>query len=126
MTRGKLATQQKYVNGELACICCGKVIQDDSKSHSKTYCSNKCANKHRPLNDEGKFRLRFNVLLSKGVNITEQEKKSIKEMIKSVEYLALAHFLTGEEKYAAEAARCLRGFFLEEKTRMNPNLNYLS
>ncbi|NBR72315.1 MAG: hypothetical protein EBT75_09530 [Proteobacteria bacterium] len=46
------------------------------------------------------------------------------EMIHTVEYLALAYYMTGEEKYGAEAARFLRGFFLDEKTKMNPHLNY--
>jgi hypothetical protein len=45
-------------------------------------------------------------------------------MIHAVEYLALAYYVTGEEKYGAEAARFLRGFFLDTETKMNPHLNY--
>ncbi|TBN04831.1 alginate lyase [Hyunsoonleella flava] len=41
-----------------------------------------------------------------------------------VESLALAYYLTGEESYAAHAARCLRVWFIDSATRMNPHLKY--
>ena len=41
-----------------------------------------------------------------------------------VESLALAYYLTGEESYAAHAARCLRVWFTDPATRMNPHLKY--
>jgi len=52
------------------------------------------------------------------------DEQKLNDLVKSVEYLALAYSLNGNEKYAAEAGRYLRGFFLDEGTRMNPNLNY--
>lgn len=52
------------------------------------------------------------------------DEQKLNDLVKSVEYLALAYSLTGNEKYAGEAGRYLRGFFLGEGTRMNPNLNY--
>ncbi len=45
-------------------------------------------------------------------------------MAKTVETLALAYHFTGNETYAAHAAKCVRVWFLDPKTRMNPNLNY--
>lgn len=42
----------------------------------------------------------------------------------AVAALAAAWVLTGDEKYAAQAARCVRVFFLDEPTRMNPSLQY--
>ena len=56
--------------------------------------------------------------------VKASDEKKLGEMIHAVEYLALAYHLTGDEKYGAEAARFLRGFFLDAKTKMNPHLNY--
>ena len=56
--------------------------------------------------------------------VKASDEKKLSEMIHAVEYLALAYHLTGEEKYGAEAARFLRGFFLDPETKMNPHLNY--
>jgi hypothetical protein len=38
--------------------------------------------------------------------------------------LGPAYYLTGDERYAAHAARLLRVWFLDADTRVNPNLNY--
>ena len=38
--------------------------------------------------------------------------------------LAAAYKITGENRYATKAAELLRVFFLDPKTRMNPNLQY--
>lgn len=42
----------------------------------------------------------------------------------STRVLSLAWFLTGNEKYAEKAAEIIRVCFLDEATKMNPNLDY--
>jgi hypothetical protein len=56
--------------------------------------------------------------------VKASDEKKLGEMIHTVEYLSLAYYLTGQEKYGSEAARYLRGFFLDAETKMNPHLNY--
>ena len=48
----------------------------------------------------------------------------MQSMGNAVETLALAYYFTGNEAYAAHAAKCLRAWFLDPATRMNPHLNF--
>ncbi len=45
-------------------------------------------------------------------------------LIKNVEILSLAYYYTGKEAYAAKATGLLRMWFIDAKTKMNPNLEY--
>ena len=47
-----------------------------------------------------------------------------KKMIYAVEKLIVAYGITKDEKYSRKAASLLRTWFLDEKTKMNPNLNF--
>jgi hypothetical protein len=49
---------------------------------------------------------------------------AMRTMKDAVASLAAAYALTGDDQYVAKAATLLRVFFLDEKTRMNPNLQY--
>ena len=44
-------------------------------------------------------------------------------MEEAVENLAMAYYFTNKEEYAAKASEILRMWFLDTKTKINPNLN---
>lgn len=48
----------------------------------------------------------------------------IRQLSDAVAALGAAYKITGDDKYAAKAAGLLKVFFLDVKTRMNPNLQY--
>ena len=50
--------------------------------------------------------------------------RSLDDLENSVETLALAYYLKGDEAHASKAVQLLRTFFLDPATRMNPNLEY--
>ena len=53
-----------------------------------------------------------------------QHRLAVKTLRDSVAALAAAYKLTGDDRYTAKAVELLRVFFLDEQTRMNPNLNF--
>ncbi len=57
-------------------------------------------------------------------NNFEEHRMAMRHMKDAVSALAAAYAITGDEKYVPKAAEFLRVFFLDENTRMNPNLNY--
>lgn len=50
--------------------------------------------------------------------------RDLDAMSAAVETLALAHYFTGERRYAVKAAELVRAWFLDPDTRMNPRLTY--
>jgi len=50
--------------------------------------------------------------------------RELVQMCNSVFTLALAYYFSGEAKYAKHASELLKAWFIDSKTKMNPNLNY--
>jgi hypothetical protein len=55
-------------------------------------------------------------------NISDED--NLNKMIKAVEDLSLAYYITGNINYSDKAVQLLRVWFLDENTKMNPNMNY--
>ena len=53
-----------------------------------------------------------------------QHRECIWQLRDAVAALGAAYKITGDDRYAKKAAELLRVFFLDPKTRMNPNLQY--
>ncbi len=53
-----------------------------------------------------------------------KDKEYMPKVCNNVQLLGLAYYYSGEEKYATHAAKLLRVWFLDEATKMNPNLKY--
>jgi len=49
---------------------------------------------------------------------------TLQQVSKSIPALSLAWYYTGKESYATHAAEIIRTWFVNEKTRMNPNLQF--
>jgi len=56
--------------------------------------------------------------------VTTPDKKNLGTLTNGIIRLSLAYYLTSEEKYATKAVENLRVWFINQETRMNPNLNY--
>ncbi len=50
--------------------------------------------------------------------------RNLSELDNACRMLSLAWYLTGDEKYAAKASALLQYWFLNDATKMNPNLNF--
>ncbi len=57
-------------------------------------------------------------------NNFDDHRIALRSMKDAVAALAAAYAVTGDDKYVSKSAELLRVFFLDEKTRMNPNLEY--
>lgn len=56
--------------------------------------------------------------------VAEYDRNSLARLSNSVSTLSLAYYISGEAKYADKAVSRLRTWFIDEDTRMNPNLNF--
>jgi len=74
-----------------------------------------------PKNPTGPYIRKDGVVNSE---IDKFDRANLGNMAKSVTGLCLAYYLTSSEKYAAKAIENLRIWFLNPKTRMNPNMNF--
>ena len=52
------------------------------------------------------------------------DRKKLDNLVQRVKTLALGYFFAGRQEYAAQAAKLLRVWFLDEATKMNPHLRY--
>lgn len=52
----------------------------------------------------------------------DAEKKD--KMVSDVNTLSLSYYITGKEEYASKAADFLKTWFINDSTKMNPNMNY--
>lgn len=56
--------------------------------------------------------------------LNKLDRNRLGDMASHVTTLSLAYYLSNDEKYAKKATEQLRVWFLDKKTKMNPNLNY--
>ncbi|MDU1890520.1 MAG: alginate lyase family protein [Dysgonomonas sp.] len=56
--------------------------------------------------------------------LDQYDRNRLGEMCEAVNVLALSYFYSNDEKYASKALELVRIWFLNEETKMNPNLNY--
>lgn len=56
--------------------------------------------------------------------IEKLDRYPLSNFAKSIESLSLAYYLTSDEKYAQKAVENLRIWFINQETKMNPNMNY--
>lgn len=56
--------------------------------------------------------------------IDKLDRMPLSKMSRSVNTLSIAYYLTGDEKYASKAVENLQIWFVDKKTKMNPNMNF--
>lgn len=55
---------------------------------------------------------------------SKRDRRQLGQFCDSVEVLSLCYFFTDDPVYAEQAAKLVRTWFLDEATKMNPNLNF--
>lgn len=56
--------------------------------------------------------------------LNKYDRNPLGEMARAVTTLSLAYYYSGNERYSKKAVELLRVWFIDKKTKMNPNLNY--
>ncbi len=77
-----------------------------------------------PAREEGLPYIRRDGQINPESETKRSDAPALDRMISSVETLALAFYLSGEEVYAEHAALLLQTWFLNPATKMNPHLQY--
>jgi hypothetical protein len=77
-----------------------------------------------PQKPDGKPYIRRDGEVNPESRTSDTDRPTLEKMKEAVETLALAYYFSGNEKYAAHAAKLLRVWFLDEATKMNPHLEY--
>lgn len=77
-----------------------------------------------PDSKNGMPYIRKDVQINPDSKTNGTDSKRMVQFSDDVRALALAWFYSGEDKYAKKAQQLLQAWFLDSKTRMNPNLNY--
>jgi hypothetical protein len=53
-----------------------------------------------------------------------KDQQQLERLGENLTYLALGYFFFNDDRYAQQAANLARAFFVDNQTRMNPNVNY--
>jgi hypothetical protein len=53
-----------------------------------------------------------------------KDQTQLESLAENITYLCLAYYFFEDQKYATQATSLLDTFFINEQTRMNPNMNY--
>lgn len=77
-----------------------------------------------PNKPDGKPYIRRDGRVNPETRTVATDRLAFGQMTDAAETLALAWYFTGHRPYAAHAARLLRVWFLDEATKMNPNLQF--
>lgn len=77
-----------------------------------------------PNKEDGKPYIRRDGVVNPERNSKNFDRMRMQDMMDDVQLLTLAYWFTGRADFAQHAAEFLRAWFVDDKTRMNPNMNY--
>ncbi|UYY60058.1 alginate lyase family protein [Sphingomonas sp. S2-65] len=77
-----------------------------------------------PSKPDGKPYLRRDGEINPERSTDRYDVTDLDRMSRDVEVLSLAYYFSGEARYADRAAKLMRTWFIDPRTRMNPNMNF--